>query len=89
MANEPNEVRAAILRRLRTEQEKELQLVNNLLSEMTRYLLQKRSRVEEETRVRSLPLDQPLNSYGLHTLRIEDRYDWLISGANVLDWLLQ
>ncbi|GKD34160.1 hypothetical protein Tco_1249669 [Tanacetum coccineum] len=48
--NEPNEVRAAILRRLRTEQEKELQLVNNLLGEMTRYLLRKRSRAEEQTR---------------------------------------
>nr|GEV77101.1 hypothetical protein [Tanacetum cinerariifolium] len=33
---------------------KELQLVNNLLSEMTRYLLQKRSRAEEEMRMRSL-----------------------------------
>nr|GEX52707.1 hypothetical protein [Tanacetum cinerariifolium] len=51
MTNKPNEVRAAILRRLRTEQEKELQLVNNLLGEMTRYLLQKRSLTEEETRV--------------------------------------
>ncbi|GKG08427.1 hypothetical protein Tco_0334259, partial [Tanacetum coccineum] len=50
MANEPNEVRDAILRRLRTEQEKELTLVNNLLGEMTRYLLQKLSRAEEETR---------------------------------------
>nr|GEU47405.1 S-adenosyl-L-methionine-dependent methyltransferase [Tanacetum cinerariifolium] len=31
MANEPNEVRHAIFRRLRTEQEKKLTLVNNLL----------------------------------------------------------
>ncbi|GJY65319.1 hypothetical protein Tco_0467557 [Tanacetum coccineum] len=50
MANEPNEVRDVILRRLRTEQEKVIQLVNNLLGEMTRYLLQKLSRVEEEKR---------------------------------------
>ncbi|GJX35696.1 hypothetical protein Tco_0247253 [Tanacetum coccineum] len=50
MANEPNEVRDAIFRRPRTEQEKKLQLVNNLLGEMTRYLLQKLSRAEEETR---------------------------------------
>ncbi|GKD41094.1 hypothetical protein Tco_1261301 [Tanacetum coccineum] len=49
---------------------KELQLVKNLLGKMTRYLLQKRSRAEEETRVRSLPLDQALNIYGLHTLRM-------------------
>nr|GEU63857.1 zinc finger, CCHC-type [Tanacetum cinerariifolium] len=33
MANEPNDVRDAILRRLRSEQEKELQLVNNLLGD--------------------------------------------------------
>ncbi|GKD91109.1 hypothetical protein Tco_1366616 [Tanacetum coccineum] len=70
MANKPNEVRAAIHRRLRTEQEKELQLVKNLLGEMTRYLLQKLSRAEEETRVRSLPLDEPLNRFSLQTLRM-------------------
>nr|GEX09019.1 hypothetical protein [Tanacetum cinerariifolium] len=40
-------------------------LANNLLGEMTRYLLQMRSRTEEETKVHSLPLNQPLNSYGL------------------------
>nr|GEW86792.1 hypothetical protein [Tanacetum cinerariifolium] len=57
MANEPNEMRDAILRRLRTEQEKEVTLVNNLLGEMTCYLLQMRSRAKEETRVHSLPLD--------------------------------
>ncbi|GJS16512.1 hypothetical protein Tco_0410984 [Tanacetum coccineum] len=68
MANEPNEVRDAILRRLRTEQEKEVTLANNLFGEMTRYLLQMRSCAEEEMRVHSLPLDQPLYSYGLHTL---------------------
>ncbi|GKG38820.1 hypothetical protein Tco_0460532, partial [Tanacetum coccineum] len=32
------------------EQEKEYQLVNNLLGEITRYMLQKLDRVEEETR---------------------------------------
>ncbi|GJR91800.1 hypothetical protein Tco_0215811 [Tanacetum coccineum] len=83
MANEPNEVRDAILRGLRTEQEKELTLVNNLLGEMTRYLLQKLSRVEEETRVRSLPLDQPLNSYGLHTLLMTSESDRRITTAFV------
>ncbi|GKD05479.1 hypothetical protein Tco_1180453 [Tanacetum coccineum] len=35
---------------------------------MNRYMLQKRSLAEEETRVHSLLLDQPLNNYGLHTL---------------------
>ncbi|GJT67908.1 hypothetical protein Tco_1019388 [Tanacetum coccineum] len=81
MANEPNEVRDAIIKRLRTEQEKELQLVKNLLGEMTRYLLQKLSRAEEETRVRSLPFDQPLNSYGLHTLLMTSKSDRHITTA--------
>ncbi|GKA12049.1 hypothetical protein Tco_0691595 [Tanacetum coccineum] len=48
--------------------EKEVILANNLLGEMNRYMLQKRSLAEEETRVHSLLLDQPLNNYGLHTL---------------------
>ncbi|GKC50684.1 hypothetical protein Tco_1073429 [Tanacetum coccineum] len=81
MANEPNEVRDAILRQLRTEQEKEVTLVNNLLSKMTRYLLQKLSRAEEKTRVRSLPLDQPLNSYSLHTLLMTSESDRRITTA--------
>nr|GEU83144.1 hypothetical protein [Tanacetum cinerariifolium] len=59
MANKPNEVRAAILRQLRTEQEKELQLVNNLLGEMTCYPFQKLSRAEEETRKFETPPDSP------------------------------
>ncbi|GJV59013.1 hypothetical protein Tco_1465113 [Tanacetum coccineum] len=65
--------------RLRTEQEKELTLVNNLLGEMTRYLLQKRSHAEEEMRVCLLPLDQPLNSYGLHTMRMSSKSDTRMS----------
>nr|GEZ48613.1 hypothetical protein [Tanacetum cinerariifolium] len=68
-------MRDAIIRRLRTEQEKELTLVINLLGEMTRYLFQKLSRAEEETRVRLLPLDQPLNSYGLHALLLTSESD--------------
>ncbi|GKG32678.1 hypothetical protein Tco_0430188 [Tanacetum coccineum] len=50
-------------------------LVNNLLGEMTRYLQQMRTRAEEEKRVNSLPLDQPLNSYGLHTLLMTSDFD--------------
>ncbi|GKF99846.1 hypothetical protein Tco_0301537, partial [Tanacetum coccineum] len=79
MANEPNEVRDAILRRLRTEQEKEVTLANNLLGGMTRYLLQMCSRAEEETRVHSLPLDQSLNNYGLHTLLMSSESDTRIT----------
>ncbi|GJT96125.1 hypothetical protein Tco_1091643 [Tanacetum coccineum] len=81
MANEPNEVRGAILRRLRTEQENEVTLANNLFGEMTRYLLQMRSRAEEDTRMHSLPLDQPLNSYGLHTLLMSSESDTCITTA--------
>nr|GEX49699.1 hypothetical protein [Tanacetum cinerariifolium] len=84
MANEPNEVRYAIIRRLRTQQEKELQLVNNFLGEMTRYLLQKLSRAEEETRVRSLPLEQPLNSYVMHILLMTSESDMHITTALVV-----
>ncbi|GJZ04445.1 hypothetical protein Tco_0537720, partial [Tanacetum coccineum] len=79
--NEPNEVRDAIIRRLQTEKEKDITLVNNLLGEMTRYLLQMRSRAEEETRVHSLPLDQPLNSYGLPTLLMSSESDMRITTA--------
>nr|GEV33185.1 hypothetical protein [Tanacetum cinerariifolium] len=50
MDNEPNEVRDAIIRQLRTEKEKEYQLVNNLLGEINHYILQKLDRTEEETR---------------------------------------
>ncbi|GJR76415.1 hypothetical protein Tco_0088780 [Tanacetum coccineum] len=48
---------------------------------MTRYLLQKLSRAEEGTRVRSLPLDQPLNSYGLHTLLMTSKSHMRITAA--------
>ncbi|GJZ76280.1 hypothetical protein Tco_0640745 [Tanacetum coccineum] len=50
MANEPKEVRDAIIKQLRSEQEKEYHLVNNLLGEMNRYMLQKLDRAEDEMR---------------------------------------
>ncbi|GKF81666.1 hypothetical protein Tco_0240268 [Tanacetum coccineum] len=81
MANEPNEMRDAIIKRLRTELEKEVTLANNLFGEMTRYLLQKRSRAEEKTRVHSLPLDQPLNSYVLHIMLMSSESDARITTA--------
>lgn len=40
MVNEPTEVQKAIISRLRTEQEKELKLINNLLGEITRIMCQ-------------------------------------------------
>ncbi|GJY04834.1 hypothetical protein Tco_0370774 [Tanacetum coccineum] len=83
MANEQNEVRDAIIRRLRTEQEKEYQLVNNLLGEITRYMLQKLDRAEEETSMRSLPLDELLKSFSVQTLRLSSESDTRIS--NILE----
>ncbi|GKC80665.1 hypothetical protein Tco_1131439 [Tanacetum coccineum] len=83
MANEPNEVRDVIIRRLRTEQEKEYQLVNNLLGEISRYMLQKLDRADEETRMRSLPLDEPLKTFSVQTLRLSSESDTRIS--NILE----
>nr|GEZ77195.1 RNA-directed DNA polymerase, eukaryota, reverse transcriptase zinc-binding domain protein [Tanacetum cinerariifolium] len=48
---------------------------------MTRYLFQMRSRVEEETRMHSLPLDQSLNIYVLHTLLMSSKSDTRITTA--------
>nr|GEX21744.1 hypothetical protein [Tanacetum cinerariifolium] len=56
-------------------------VANNLLGEMTRYLRQMRSRAKEETRVHSLPLDQPLNNYGLHTLLMSSESNTRITTA--------
>ena len=67
MVNEPNKVRDAILRRLRTEQEVEVVLVN-FLAKMTRYMLKMSNCGEEVTRMHLLPLDQPVNNFGLQTL---------------------
>ncbi|GJY80420.1 hypothetical protein Tco_0493171 [Tanacetum coccineum] len=83
MAIEPNEVRDAIIRRLRSEQEKECQLVNNLVGEMNRYMLQKLDYAEEETRVRSLPLDEPFKTFSVQTLHLSSELDTRIS--NVLE----
>ncbi|GJT95893.1 hypothetical protein Tco_1091411 [Tanacetum coccineum] len=79
MANEPNEVRNAIIRRLQTEQEKEYQLVKNLLGEINRYMLQKLDRAEEETRVHLLPLDESLKTFSVQTLRLSSESDTRIS----------
>ncbi|GKE69388.1 hypothetical protein Tco_1527460 [Tanacetum coccineum] len=83
MANKPNKVRDANIRRLRSEQEKEYQLVNNLLGEMNRYMLQKLDRAEEETRVRSLLLDEPLKTFSVQTLHLSSESDTRIS--NILE----
>ncbi|GKD07064.1 hypothetical protein Tco_1186749 [Tanacetum coccineum] len=83
MANEQNEVRAAIINRLRKEQEKEYQLVNNLLGEMNRYMLQNLDRAEEVRRVLSLPLDEPLKTFSVQSLRLSSESDKRMS--NILE----
>ncbi|GJX60316.1 hypothetical protein Tco_0291706 [Tanacetum coccineum] len=61
--------------RLRKEQEKEYQLINNLLGEINCYMLQNLDRAEKETRVTSLPLDEPLKPFTLQTLRLSSVSD--------------
>ncbi|GJY37750.1 hypothetical protein Tco_0424114 [Tanacetum coccineum] len=68
MANEPNEEQGYY----KPNKKNELQLVNNLLGEITRYLVQKLDRAEE-----------PLNSFGLQTLRMSLESDTRIS--NILE----
>nr|GFB54683.1 hypothetical protein [Tanacetum cinerariifolium] len=48
---------------------------------MTRYMLQKLSRAGVKTRVRSLPLNGPLNNYGMHTLLMTSESDRRITTA--------
>nr|GEZ14580.1 hypothetical protein [Tanacetum cinerariifolium] len=80
MANEPNEVRDAILRRLRTGQEKEVTLANSLLGEMTRYLLQMHTRAERK-RGCFRCLSTSHLTYGLHTLHLSSESDTRITTA--------
>ena len=75
MANEPAEVQRTILTRLRNEQEKELRLINNLLGEITRIMLQKHDRAPEIERLRELPQDHPAIRVGLETLLRNDETD--------------
>ena len=64
MANNLAEVQKSILSRLRNEQEKELKLVNNLLGEITRFLMQMHNRAPEVERLRELPQDHLIISVG-------------------------
>ncbi|GKB23609.1 hypothetical protein Tco_0863010, partial [Tanacetum coccineum] len=51
------------------------------ISQEKRVLIDMRSSAEKETRVHSLPLDQPFNSYGLHTLLMSSESDTRITTA--------
>ncbi|GJV09627.1 hypothetical protein Tco_1351168 [Tanacetum coccineum] len=67
MATEPNDVRRTTLRRLRQELVADIEVVNNLLHELNRYLEQLRTRALELLRVEVLPND-PLIKYGFSAL---------------------
>ena len=75
MANNLAEVQKSILSRLRSEQEKELKLVNSLLGEITRCIMQMHSRAPEVERLRDMPQDHPIISVGLKTLLRNDETD--------------
>ena len=75
MANNLAEVQKSILSRLRNEQEKELKLVNSLLGEITRCIMQMHSRAPEVERLRDMPQDHPIISVGLETLLRNDETD--------------
>lgn len=75
MTNEPSEVQKAILTRLRNEQEKKLKLINNLLGEITRIILQMHNLAPEFERLRVLPQDHPAIRVGLQTLLRNDETD--------------
>ncbi|GJS06331.1 hypothetical protein Tco_0363127 [Tanacetum coccineum] len=62
MATEPNDVRRTTIRQLRQELGADVELANNLLHELNRYLEQLRSRAPKLLRVEALP-DHPLIKY--------------------------
>ena len=75
MANQPAEVQARILTRLRNEQENELKLINKLFGEIARIIRQRESRAPEVEMLRELPQDHPVVMVGLQTLLRNDETD--------------
>ncbi|GKA78319.1 hypothetical protein Tco_0784856 [Tanacetum coccineum] len=67
MATEPEEVRRETLRLLRREFVADVELANNLLHELNRYLDQLRTRAPKLLRMEVLP-DYPLIKYGFSAL---------------------
>ncbi|GKD05647.1 hypothetical protein Tco_1180621 [Tanacetum coccineum] len=69
MAIEPNYVRRTTLRRLRQELVADVELANNLLHKLNRYMEQLRTCAPELLRVDALP-DDPLIKYGFCALEM-------------------
>ncbi|GJR46638.1 hypothetical protein Tco_1314741 [Tanacetum coccineum] len=82
MATEPNEVRKETLRRLRQELVADVELANNLLHELNRYLEQLHTRAPELLRVEALP-DDPLIKYGFSALE-RAAYSDMTNSANLV-----
>ncbi|GJW53131.1 hypothetical protein Tco_0097216 [Tanacetum coccineum] len=72
MATKPNELRKETIRRLRQELVADVELVNNLLHELNRYLEQLRTRAPELLRVEALPDDPLIKTSRRHLRDIED-----------------
>ncbi|GKE11654.1 hypothetical protein Tco_1415205 [Tanacetum coccineum] len=68
MATKPNDVRRTTIRQLRQELVADVELANNLMHELNRYLEQLRTRAPELLRVEALP-DDPLIKYGFSALK--------------------
>ncbi|GJT09448.1 hypothetical protein Tco_0856490 [Tanacetum coccineum] len=68
MATEQNDVRKTTIRRLRQELVVDVELANNLLFELNRYLDKLRTRASEFLRVEAL-LDHPVIKYGFSVLK--------------------
>ncbi|GJV40961.1 hypothetical protein Tco_1419401 [Tanacetum coccineum] len=81
MATEPNELRKETFRRLRQELVADVELANNSLHELNRYLEQLRTRAPEFLRVEALP-DDPLIKYGFSALEMAN-YSDMTNSANL------
>ncbi|GJY28731.1 hypothetical protein Tco_0404498 [Tanacetum coccineum] len=81
MATEPNQLRRDTIRRLRQELVADVELANNLLHELNRYLEQLRTRAPEMLKVEALP-DDPLIKYGFSALERASNSD-MTNSANM------
>nr|GEX60826.1 hypothetical protein [Tanacetum cinerariifolium] len=82
MANEPNELRKETHRRLRQELVVDVELANNLLHELNRYLEKLRTRAPELLRLEALS-DDPLIKYGFSALE-RASYSDMTNSANLI-----
>nr|GEU42860.1 reverse transcriptase domain-containing protein [Tanacetum cinerariifolium] len=82
MANEPNELRKETHRRLRQELVVDVELANNLLHELNRYMEKLRTRAPELLRLETLS-DDPIIKYGFSALE-RVSYSDMTNSANLV-----